>query len=127
MEGAAMQVFFWDANTGLTTLYGGKTLLTTDGGETWTGIVTPFGGEGARYAMGAGKFGVIVGHNQIAYSLNGGHSYSARAFPVPAKPSAVSFPDAQHGYVVGDHGMVFRYVIVPINYSVAGMIDAPAV
>ena len=127
MEGAAMQVYFWEANTGLTTLYGGKTLLTTDGGETWTGIVTPFGGEGARYAMGAGKFGVIVGHNQIAYSLNSGHSYSARPFPVPAKPRAVTFPDAQHGYVVGDHGMVYRYVIVPVNYSVAGMIDAPAV
>jgi hypothetical protein len=38
----------------------------------------------------------------------------------------VTFVDAQNGYLVGDHGMAYRYRIVPIEYNVAGMLGAPA-
>jgi photosystem II stability/assembly factor-like uncharacterized protein len=129
MTSFGQQIFFWNETTGLVTLSNSKTLLTADGGETWQGIITPFGGDGARYAMGGGRLGVIVDSAgpRIAYSTDGGRSFSARPFPVPAAPSAVHFPDAQHGYVVGAHGMVYRYVIVPYDYQVARMIPAPMV
>ena len=108
-------------------MYSEKTLMTADGGETWNGTVTPFGGERALYAMGGGRLGVIIHHKKIAYSTNGGRSYSARELPLPANVNAVTFPDATHGYLVGDHGMIYRYHIVPAAYSVKGMIAAPMV
>ncbi len=127
MEDNGMQAFFWNENNGLVTMYAGKTLMTSDGGQTWNGIVTPFGGEAARYAMGGGRLGVIIQSRQIAYSTNGGRSFSARQFPVPAGVNAVTFPDAKHGYLVGEHGMISRYHIVPVDYNVKGMIPAPMV
>jgi hypothetical protein len=30
------------------------------------------------------------------------------------------------GYAVGEHGMVYRYRIVPIDYTSKGMLAAPA-
>lgn len=127
MEDNGMQGFFWNENSGLVTMYAGKTLITTDGGETWNGIVTPFGGEHVRYAMGGGQLGVIIQSRQVAYSTNGGRSFSSREFPVPANVNAVTFPDAKHGYLVGEHGMIYRYHIVPMDYTVKGMIPAPLV
>ena len=127
MEDSGRQAFFWNENTGLVTMYAGKTLMTTDGGEAWNGIVTPFGGEHARYAMAGGQLGVIIQYRQIAYSTNGGRSFSSRKFPVPANVNAVTFPDAKHGYLVGEHGMIYRYHIVPADYNVKGMIPAPMV
>jgi len=125
MEDHGVQAFFWNENNGLVTQYAGKTLMTTDGGEAWNGIVTPFGGERARYAMGGGQLGVIIQYRKIAYSSNGGLSFSSREFPVPANVNAVAFPDAKHGYLVGEHGMIYRYHIVPVDYTAKGMIPAP--
>lgn len=45
---------------------------------------------------------------------------------LPARVRAVTFPDAEHGYLIGQHAMVFRYRIVPIDYSIPGMIGAMA-
>jgi hypothetical protein len=45
---------------------------------------------------------------------------------LPALVRAVSFPDATHGYLVGQHGMVYRYRIVPIDYTSQGMLGAAA-
>jgi hypothetical protein len=38
---------------------------------------------------------------------------------------AYSFPTRQRAYVVGDHGMAYRYRVVPIDYSGKNIIDAP--
>jgi photosystem II stability/assembly factor-like uncharacterized protein len=127
MEDHGRQVFFWNENSGLLTMYSGKTLMTTDGGKSWTGIVTPIGGEHAHFAMAGGQLGVIIENRKIAYSTNGGRSFSSREFAVPAKVNAVTFPDAKHGYLVGEHGMIYRYRIVPADYAVKGMIAAPMV
>jgi len=127
MEDNGRQGFFWNENSGLVTLHEGKTLMTTDGGDSWNGVVTPFGGEHALYAMAGGQLGVIILYRQIAYSTNGGRTFSAREFPVPANVTAVTFPDAKHGYLVGEHGMIYRYHIVPADYTVKGMIPAPMV
>ena len=47
-------------------------------------------------------------------------------FALPASVRAVTFADAQHGYLVGDHAMAYRYRIVPIEYTAPGMIGAMA-
>ena len=77
--------------------------------------------------MAGGQLGVIIQYRKIAYSTNGGRSYSSREFPVPAKVNAVVFPDAKHGYLVGEHGMIYRYHVVPADYTAKGMIPAPMV
>ncbi len=127
MEDSARRTFFWNDSAGLVALRSGKTLLTTDSGATWNGIITPFGGERTQYAMSGGQLGVIIQHRKIAYSTNAGRSFSARDFPVPATVHSMVFPDPKRGYLVGDHGMIYRYHIVPADYNVKGMIPAPMV
>jgi hypothetical protein len=42
------------------------------------------------------------------------------------QPSAsLSLPQRDSAYVVGDHGMVYRYRVVPIEYTAKGALDAP--
>jgi hypothetical protein len=38
-----------------------------------------------------------------------------------------SLPARDHGYAVGNHGMVYRYRVVPIDYTSKGMIAAPSI
>jgi hypothetical protein len=46
---------------------------------------------------------------------------------LPAGINASSLPARDRGYVVGDHGMVYRYRIVPIEYTAKGMIAATVI
>jgi hypothetical protein len=43
----------------------------------------------------------------------------------PAPVVAFSLPARDRGYVVGDHGMIYRYRVVPSDYTAKGMLDAP--
>jgi photosystem II stability/assembly factor-like uncharacterized protein len=121
------KVIFWSEKDGLVLLASGQTYWTADAGATWTGSANPPPWR-SYYASGEGKIivGVWVNQSQIGYSFNGGRSFSTRAVNLPARPYAVTFFDARHGYLVGDHGMVYRYRIVPADYNVAGMIGAMA-
>lgn len=65
-------------------------------------------------------------YNEIAYSTTTGRSFAARAFPIPAHALALHFTDARNGYVIGDHGMVYGYRIVPVAYQVPGLMPAVA-
>lgn len=120
-------VHFWSEKDGLVLLASGQTFWTADGGGTWTGSVNPPAWR-SYYASGGGK--IIVGVNQsgrqAGYSFNGGRNFSSRPLGLPALVREVTFPDATHGYLVGQHGMVYRYRIVPIDYSSPGMIGAAA-
>ena len=74
-----------------------------------------------------GKIIVVIGEDGgIGYSFNGGRNFTSRPLALPARAQAVTFPDAQHGYLVGQHAMVYRYRIVPIDYTRQGMIAAMA-
>lgn len=122
------EVHFWSETDGLVLLSSGQTYWTADGGGSWTGSANAPAWK-SYYASGEGKIlvGVNANGRQIGYSFNGGRSFSSRAANLPARVSAVTFPDARHGYLVGEHGMVYRYRIVPADYSVPGMIGAPGV
>ena len=120
-------VKFWTDNDGIVVLSGGEDVYwTADAGATWTRSVKQrlwpsfYGEAEGRIAVGVGEGG------GIGYSFNGGRNFTSRPFTLPARVRAVMFPDAQHGYLVGQHAMVFRYRIVPIDYTSPGMIGAMA-
>jgi len=61
------------------------------------------------------------------YTTDGGLHWNSRAISFPVDVNAWSLPQRVRGYVVGDHGMVYRYRIVPGDYSAKGMLAAPMV
>ncbi len=119
-------VHFWSEKDGFVVLKDGKALWTADGGGSWTGTAN----APQWLSHYGGAQGQIVGVHEdgslIAYSFNGGRNFTSRPFKTPARVQAVTFFDRQHGYLVGEHGMVYRYRIVPADYSAPGMIAALA-
>ena len=120
-------VKFWTEKDGIVVLSKGEEIYwTADGGGTWTRSVKQRLWP-ALHGVGEGKIIVAVGEDGgIGYSFNGGRNFTSRPFKVPARAYAVTFPDAQHGYLVGQHAMVYRYRIVPIDYTSPGMLAAMA-
>ena len=119
------QVKFWTEKDGIVVL-SEAVYWTADGGGTWTKSVKQYLSYGL-YGVGEGKIIVGLGYGGgIVYSFNGGRNFTSRPFSLPAEVKAVTFPDAQHGYLVGQHAMVYRYRIVPIAYTSQGMIGALA-
>jgi photosystem II stability/assembly factor-like uncharacterized protein len=120
-------VEFWTEKDGIVVLSGGEEVYwTADGGGTWTRSVKQRLWP-SKYAVGEGKIIVGIGESrEIGYSFNGGRNFTSRPFSLPARVHAVTFPDVQHGYLVGQHAMVYRYRIVPIDYTSPGMIGAMA-
>lgn len=119
-------VKFWTEKDGIVVLSGGEEVYwTADAGGTWTRSVKQHLWP-SSYGVGAGKIIVGVSESGIGYSFNGGRNFTSRPFNLPAKVHAVTFPDAQHGYLIGQHAMVYRYRIVPIDYTSKGMLGAMA-
>lgn len=120
-------VKFWTEKEGIAVLSDGEAVYWTgDAGGTWTRSVKQRQWPSV-YGVGEGKIIVGIGESGgIGYSFNGGRNFTSRPFTIPARVNAVTFPDAQHGYLVGQHAMVYRYRIVPVEYSSAGMIAGMA-
>ncbi|MEP7272288.1 MAG: YCF48-related protein [Acidobacteriota bacterium] len=119
---------FWSEKEGIAVLEKGEEVhRTADGGATWTRSVKQrlwpsfYGSGEGKLIVGAAERG-----DQIAYSVNGGRNFTTRPFGAPAWIRAVTFVNAQNGYLVGDHAMVYRYRIVPSTYRSPGMIAAVA-
>jgi len=119
-------IFFTDEQNGVACLIGGKLFATSDGGKTWRGIAGADcpGKPAVRFADPEIGWAVAQKWN---YTSDGGKHWSSRAVTFPARVNAFSLPRRDRGYVVGDHGMVFRYRIVPVSYSAPNIIDAPII
>ncbi|MDQ6886649.1 MAG: hypothetical protein M3068_05080 [Gemmatimonadota bacterium] len=126
-SGAEGHVFFTDENTGVACLSGAHLVSTTDGGKSWTGIagVSCPGKPAVRFADR--EVGWALAHNGWNFTADGGRHWSSRQVAFPAAVHAFSLPRRDRGYVVGDHGMVYRYRIVPVAYSAPNSLDAPVV
>lgn len=115
-------LYFTDANSGFAVLpRADKFLATSDGGKTWRGVIAS--------VKGPLKFAAQVGwsfdqYGKWTYTTDGGKRWASVAMRFPAYVKAYSLPSPQRGYMVGDHGMVYRYRIVPVEYSSKGMIAA---
>jgi photosystem II stability/assembly factor-like uncharacterized protein len=125
VTGRPEDAFFIDEKTGyIRTGYPdtGQLFKTTDGGATWQGLA---GSPGSRISFADPEVGWAVYLHKISFTSNGGERWSSRQYPFPAPVNAVSLPRRDRGYVVGDHGMIYRYRVVPVAFAAKGMVEAP--
>lgn len=122
----ATDLFFTDENTGIVRTTDGKLSRTTDGGQTWTGLL-PSVGLSSKVIFADPEVGwALEFHEKMSFTVDGGRSWNSRAYRFPAPPRAWSFPRRDRAYLVGDHGMVFRYSVVPASQPVpAASVAAP--
>jgi photosystem II stability/assembly factor-like uncharacterized protein len=119
------EIFFSDERTGVAHLSDHRLYRTEDGGKTWVGVVgTP--GPDIRFAD------PVVGWSfsssrTLNYTVDGGKRWLSRQISFPAKVTGFSLPRRDRAYVVGDHGMVYRYrVLGPGESPAAKALSAPA-
>jgi photosystem II stability/assembly factor-like uncharacterized protein len=118
-------LWFMDETNGVLRAKTGKMFRTADGGKTWTGV----SGQGeykSWISFADAEVGWMIFYKKMTYTGNGGKSWLSReiAFPTMVADSALVARD--RGYAVGEHGMVYRYRIVPADYTAKGMLPAPA-
>lgn len=121
---------FTDENNGIAVLpRGPKVLLTSDGGVTWRGVISQVKGPVKFADPEVGwSFDIGYGHTRPSFSFttNGGKTWTTRQMTLPGPVNAFSLPRRDRGYIAGDHGMVYRYRMVPESEpSPANSIAAP--
>ena len=105
-------LFFIDENNGyLSTHYAKAAYRTTDGGHTWTGM--PATTTGRRIIFADPEVGWAIQYGKLSYTTDGGKRWASRTLAFPATPNAFTLPRRDVAYAVGDHGMIYRYRIVP--------------
>jgi photosystem II stability/assembly factor-like uncharacterized protein len=115
-EDKLVGLFFIDENTGFARLGSKKLHMTTDGGATWRGIVAS-PGQQIHFADPTVGWGADLGYGEfkMSFTTDGGRRWSNREIRLPATSRDYSFPRRDRAYIVGDHGMVFRYRVVPVS------------
>jgi hypothetical protein len=114
-EVGATDLFFTDENTGVVSTTDGKLSRTTDGGQTWKGLLASVSAYARRGLLGFAdpEVGWALYEQKLSFTTDGGTRWNSREVRFPASPRAWSYPRRDRAYVVGDHGMVFRYRVVP--------------
>jgi photosystem II stability/assembly factor-like uncharacterized protein len=124
-DGKESALTFTDASTGFLRTLSGKLFKTVDGGKTWTGIPAHAPDGKPRIEFADPEVGWMVHYNAMTYTIDAGKRWITRQIRFPAPITDFSLPSRDHGYAVGEHGMVYRYRIVPVAYTSKGMLDAP--
>jgi photosystem II stability/assembly factor-like uncharacterized protein len=104
------ELFFTDEHTGFAHLSENRLYSTRDGGRTWVGLV---GTPGKEIRFADPEVGWSFAGARLSYTTDGGKRWSSRELKFPAKVTAFSLPRRNRAYVVGAHGMIFRYSVVP--------------
>ncbi|MBC8137249.1 MAG: hypothetical protein H8F28_15320 [Fibrella sp.] len=126
---SAEYIVFTDENTGFIKMWGGKIYSTRDGGKTWAGVAgaTLEGGKAAKVKFVDREVGWGMSpYGSLIYTVDGGKRWMSRKLQFPAGINGFTLTSRRRGYVAGEHGMVYRYSIVPIGHKAANMIEAPA-
>ena len=119
-----VKLFFTDENTGVMVVQNGSKFFTTqDGGQTWRGVV---GTAGPRIKFADPSVAWSMSKSRLSFSTDGGNRWTSRELSFPAPVRGFSLPRRDRAYVVGDHGMIYRYRLVPAETVLAKAIDAPA-
>lgn len=125
VKGDPRDAFFVDELTGyIRTGYpdSGQLFKTADGGRTWTGLA---GSPGNQIRFADPGVGWAVLYRKISFTSDGGNRWNSREYAFPVSARAFSLPRRDRGYVVGDHGMIYRYRTVPAEFAAKGAIAAP--
>ena len=133
--------FFTDVNHGVMVSNNGKTYLTDDGAKTWHALLSGSVGIGWGQGRMAIQFadpevGWVIGASpdnsrtyRVSFSTDGGRhwkiSQSNINFPVESDRLRFNVVRRDRAYVIGDHGMIYRYRVVPANYRAANAFDGP--
>ncbi len=126
---SSQESYFWqgiafvDENRGFAILNGNRFLGTIDGGKTWHGVIASVRGP-LKFADP--EVGWSFQEKQLTYTVDGGKRWSSAAFPFAGNVYGFSLPHRDAAYVVGDHGMIYRYRVVPVETEVAKALPAPA-
>jgi photosystem II stability/assembly factor-like uncharacterized protein len=124
VDGRGASLAFVDPLIGY--LRAGRALtMTADGGQTWH-HVEAFVPDGAPKIVFAGAVGWMVAGNDFSYTLDGAKRWNTRKVDFPTGVVSFSVPSPDTGYVVGSHGMVYRYRVVPFDYMAPRIIPVPA-
>jgi photosystem II stability/assembly factor-like uncharacterized protein len=134
-SGRRGEISFIDDNTGYLRGYSGKFFRSTDGGRTWAGVAgltftdnseIRFADPEVGWAIGFRWVGLTnASHRTLVYTTTAGRLWASREIPLPAGVRAFSMPRRDRAYVVGEHGMVYRYRVVPITETVSKAIAGP--
>jgi photosystem II stability/assembly factor-like uncharacterized protein len=119
----AWNLFFLDANTGYEVRSSGLN-RTTDGGQGWQGVIAHLEPGYPKVKFADKEVGWSCLGGTWAYTVDGGKHWTTRQVHFPTGVVSFSLPTRDRGYVVGEHGMIYRYRIVPIDYTSKGMIEA---
>jgi photosystem II stability/assembly factor-like uncharacterized protein len=119
------EVYFTDERTGFVHLSDKKLYRTTDGGVTWKGLITTPGPE-LKFADALVGWSFFSG-TSLSYTTDGGTRWTSREFAFPARVNAFTLPRRDRAYVVGEHGMIYRYrVLSPAEAAIPSALAAPA-
>jgi photosystem II stability/assembly factor-like uncharacterized protein len=125
--------FFTDANHGLLVFKEGKTYVTNDGNN-WTVMLATTLGPQIHFADSEVGWTLWSSPSnwraaRITYTTDGGQHWKASAnIDLPLHNGAeyrFTFPRRDRAYIIGDHGMIYRYSIVPSSYTAANGFNAP--
>jgi photosystem II stability/assembly factor-like uncharacterized protein len=124
---AVSTAFFTDENNGVIRLQDKRVFITSDGGQSWQGA-TGSAEATIKFADPTVGWSCVLQYGPAcSYTLDGGKSWTSRSFNLPADIYGYSVPRRDQVYLVGDHGMIYRYRIVPASYTAQGIVDAPLV
>jgi photosystem II stability/assembly factor-like uncharacterized protein len=98
---------------------------TTDGGVTWNGIPAAPGLHMKLQFADPEVAWTLPDGRTMTFTSDGGSRWTSRQFAFPEYVEAFSLPRRDRAYVVGKHGMVYRYRVVPSDYTAKGMLDGP--
>jgi photosystem II stability/assembly factor-like uncharacterized protein len=118
------EAFFTDELTGVVSLGDDRIYRTTDGARTWKGVVGK-PGPVIRFTDPAVGWS-FPSYRTLSFTTDGGKRWSTRDVAFPETVKAFSLPRRDRGYVVGEHGMIYRYrVISPGETAVSKAIPGP--
>jgi photosystem II stability/assembly factor-like uncharacterized protein len=112
-----------------------KTCVTDDGGKSWHILVSGNIALKGPLRFADREVGWVLGPSpdnsdtvRVSFSTDGGEHWKMSrniAFPTGRADLKFAFPRRDRAYVIGPHGMIYRYRVVPTTYSVAHMLEGP--
>ena len=118
------EIFFLDENNGFLRIANGNLYASGDGAQSWHQLPGVYIGGRPEMKFADPEVGWSVVYHTLAFTTDG-HRWTSRDIAFPSAVNAFSLPTRERGYVVGSHGMIYRYRVVPASYTAKGMIDAP--